>query len=238
MKKGQQRVFCNGCQRVTNNKTLAQISREFTPSEYEEMEISYAEGTWEILGCDGCEAVTFRQTWRTSEDINPESGELVPSVSVYPPRQTKATMDRIGLPWEWEDTVPDAIRRIFRETVDCFRRENHILCAVGVRALIEAISADKGITSGLVKNRKGELVRSKSLAGKIEGLAQEGYLTEEHKNTLHELRFLGNEAAHELLHPGEMALRLALEIVLHTLENLYYLPYKATHIERARGRGK
>ena len=43
---------------------------------------------------------------------------------------------------------------------------------------------------------------------------------------LHALRFIGNEAVHELTAPPEDDLKAAIEIVEHTLENLYGLSAK------------
>ena len=43
---------------------------------------------------------------------------------------------------------------------------------------------------------------------------------------LHALRFIGNEAVHQLTAPPEDDLKVAIEIVEHTIENLYGLSAK------------
>jgi hypothetical protein len=58
-------------------------------------------------------------------------------------------------------------------------------------------------------------------------MIERGFLTKEHGRTLHELRFLGNEAPHELKVPRSDELHIAIDIVEHTLENLYELGTKA-----------
>ena len=63
--------------------------------------------------------------------------------------------------------------------------------------------------------------------GKIEGLHEKGLLTRQHSEILHEHRFLGNDAVHDLKQPTQDELKLAIQIVEHTLENLYELKDKA-----------
>ena len=65
-----------------------------------------------------------------------------------------------------------------------------------------------------------------TLEKKINSLQKEKILAEEHAEILHALRFIGNEAVHELTAPPEKDLKVAIEIVEHTLENLYGLSAK------------
>jgi hypothetical protein len=51
---------------------------------------------------------------------------------------------------------------------------------------------------------------------------------------LHSLRFIGNEAAHELAAPAEEELRLAIEICEDLLNYLYELDYKAHQLTDTR----
>jgi hypothetical protein len=83
-----------------------------------------------------------------------------------------------------------------------------------------------------------KIVRKNNLQGRIAGLQEKGLLTESSAKTLHEHRFLGNSAVHELTRTSEDELRLALEIVEHILEQLYELPEKAQKLKRARARRK
>lgn len=58
--------------------------------------------------------------------------------------------------------------------------------------------------------------------------------TETSADTLHEHRYLGNDAVHQLARPSADELRLAIEIVEHTLDQLYELPEKAEELKRAK----
>lgn len=66
--------------------------------------------------------------------------------------------------------------------------------------------------------------------GKISGLSEKGILTKKNSEILHEHRYLGNEAVHELSQPSEEEVKLAIEIIEHTLESLYEISEKAEEL--------
>ena len=53
-------------------------------------------------------------------------------------------------------------------------------------------------------------------------------------SNLHSIRFIGNEAAHELASPAKDDLRIAIEICEDLLNYLYELDYKARHLSVSR----
>ena len=83
-----------------------------------------------------------------------------------------------------------------------------------------------------------QVKRKDNLEGRIAGLQEKGLLTQASAQTLHEHRYLGNDAVHELARPSEDELRLAIEIIELTLEQLYELPEKAEELRRATARRK
>jgi len=117
--------------------------------------------------------------------------------------------------------------------IDAFNHGLFILCAGGLRACIEGICISEGIKDGpveIVKAGVKVIKRKKDLQGQISGLFEKGLLTKKHAEVLHEHRFLGNEALHELDSPSKSELILAIEIVEHTLENLYELSPKVSDL--------
>ena len=219
------RIYCINCKRINNHKVVHDFKKEYHPKNRPEMQIDFATGIWEILECCGCDTVTFRETWITSEDC-------CPTVNLYPRRSENYLPIKIYM------NVPPNLNLIYREIIDCFNNEIHILCAAGLRALIEAICKEKKIKNGLVKEKeKGgtyKEVRRKILQGKINGMAEKGILTKDHAKTLHQHRSLGNKALHELEMPDYEENKLAIEILEHTLENLYELPPMAKQIKNKR----
>ena len=51
-------------------------------------------------------------------------------------------------------------------------------------------------------------------------------MTASNAEILHQHRFLGNKAVHELEQPSREELRLAIEIIEHTFETVYSIPQK------------
>jgi len=155
---------------------------------------------------------------------------------VYPLRNNDAINAR---PFH---NVPPKLRRIYSELVDCLNNDSPTLCAAGLRALVEGICAQQGITDGPVQARaKGggtQTLRKDNLEGRISGLQEKGLLTQTSAQTLHEHRYLGNSAVHELARPATDELKLAVEIVEHALEQLYELPEKAAELQAIARRKK
>lgn len=227
--KRKDKVYCNRCKQLTNHDVIAYESQKFTPEDTPDMQIDFAEGTWEMLKCCGCGEVTFRETWVTSEDYNWNTQEFEPTVHVYPPRsKNKLAIERFY-------DIPPMLERIYQEIISCYNNRIYTLCAAGLRAIIEGICAANKIEDGPVEARDKDgtrkTVRKSNLQGKIEGMAETGLLTRKHAKVLHQLRFLGNEAVHELQKPSSKEVELAIEIVEHTLDNVYGLSDKEEELE-------
>lgn len=226
-----ERILCNKCKVHTNHQSLFSYKQEYSQENTPDMQIDFAEGVWTLLQCAGCQTITCVEKWMTSED-DPEMGH---SVTYYPSR----IKDRIEAKTFF--SVPRKPRRIYREIVESFNIEIFTLSAAGIRAVIEGVCSDKGILDGPIEVTKQDgtkaMERKQNLAGKIEGLHEKGFLTKQHAQILHEHRFLGNEAVHELEQPSRDELKLAIEIIEHTLENIYELSDKAEEL-RMRKKGR
>lgn len=223
------RSYCRICERDTNHKI---ISEEIVDFEDEGSEV-FGQDKYQIIRCMGCNNVAFREEGWFSEDINPYTGQPMLRIVLYP----KASGDDLQLKRMME--VPHKIRRIYEETIGSYNNQNFILCATGLRAIIEGVCAEENIKDGpvkSVKNKKGnvEIFRKENLQGKIGGLYERNLITESHAEILHEHRFLGNKAVHELDMPSAEELKLGIEILEHTLENIYELKYKGGELQYKR----
>ncbi|WP_417657986.1 DUF4145 domain-containing protein [Pseudidiomarina aestuarii] len=189
----------------------------------------------QIVQCQGCMSSSFRQVTWFSEDMQQigtnewDDGERV---TLYPKRSnsTRAIKDF------WE--VPNNLRRIYRESIDCFNNDSFTLTAAGLRALIEGLCAALGVIDGpkvitRIDNSQ-EVKRLSNLEGKISGLHEKGFLTEKSANVLHEHRFMGNDAVHELAHPSRDELELAIEIIEHTFDVIFEIPAKGSQLKDRR----
>jgi hypothetical protein len=131
-------------------------------------------------------------------------------------------------------------RRIYRETIEAYNNELYTLTAGGLRAIVEAICIDKAIADGPVEEKDKatggtKIVRRNNLQGKIFGMAEKGFLTQKQAEVLHEHRFMGNEALHDLEMPDPDNLKLAIDIIEHTLVTIYELEHRAAALKAARG---
>jgi hypothetical protein len=222
------KIFCVQCKRETHHSIKSKIEKRLHDDDSGEWYI----GTWHILECKGCEDVSFRQSWVSSDDQDPETGEYNESVKLFPLRGEDV------LPQRNYFNAPTNLRSIYREMIDAYNYGMNILCAGGLRATLEGIcNAEKIIDGEVTKiNKEGKSVtrRTKDLIGKISGLHEKGLVTKNHAEILHEHRFLGNEALHTLDTPTKKELKIAIEIIEHTLDNLYEINQKAEELKSQR----
>jgi hypothetical protein len=112
--------------------------------------------------------------------------------------------------------LPTHLEQIYREVVETFNGGSLILCAAGLRALLEGICKD--ISPG----HKGNLSK------RIDALAS--LIPSNIVHNLHSFRFLGNGAVHELARPAKRDLALAIEVIEDILNILYELDYKSDRL--------
>jgi hypothetical protein len=109
---------------------------------------------------------------------------------------------------------------IYKEAVTCYNGKALILCAAGLRALLEGICQDKRI-------------KGKNLKAKIEGLRARLPNNNIIRN-LHHFRFMGNDAVHELAAPKATEVALAIGVIEDLMNFFYELDYKASQLREIR----
>ncbi len=108
-----------------------------------------------------------------------------------------------------------AIESVYRQTLQAFNLQLSTLCGAGFRLLVEGICGEQGVVDGDVPQPNGTPVRKSNLQGKIRGLVGRGLISSRQADVLHQIRFLGNDAAHELDQPPITSLKAAFDIVDH-----------------------
>ncbi len=226
------KIQCVDCHQETNHEALQSHTERLTQDERPEMSVEWAEGRWEILKCRGCDDITFRVVWTSSDDID-DDGKRVEFSQLFPPRGKNVLVEKPFI------NAPLVVRRIYREVLAAFNNDSTLLCGAGIRMLVEATSSELGVTDGLVPRRDQSRAilrdgsgspltdRRNNLEGKIYGLAEKGHLTAAHAEVLHGHRFLGNDAVHDFRAGDTDALKAAIEIIEHTLEHLFEIPLRA-----------
>ena len=79
--------------------------------------------------------------------------------------------------------IPEAVFRVFREAVVCHSVKCYTAAAIMIRRTLEQICADRSATGS-------------NLFKRVEDLGSKIILPQELREALHELRLLGNDAAH------------------------------------------
>jgi hypothetical protein len=197
----------------------ANHAQTFRPDEYKEMQIDFAQADWEIWQCCGCDEVTFKETWFTSEDRDYD-GSPLPTIHFYPPR-TQTWVK----PKEYR-RLPDHLEDLYEEIIKTFNDRAFVLSAGGLRALLEGICVDQGVTRG--PDAAGKVV--KTLEGKINGLKDLDNVPASIVENLHGFRFLGNTALHELDRPPAEDLAEAIEVIEDVMNVIYELDYKSARL--------
>lgn len=218
------KTYCATCKGNTNHIVINEISdSDGEPEEY------WYETTHQIIKCIGCDSISFRRSVMDRYSFDDE-GNPAPYETLYP----AAGHDMISMKYYFR--IPNRVRTIYQETIKAYNTGSYLLCTAGLRATIEGICTEEGIKDGLVtfigKDKVTKTVRKKDLQGKIQGLHEKGLLTLKHAEILHEHRLLGNDAIHELSTPSKEELKLAIEIIEHTIDNIYEIDRKAEELKK------
>ncbi len=224
------KLVCPSCKKNTKHIVVKSVTENGSEPMTHSDELFHWTTIYEVIQCMGCETISFRSDSSNSEDYDEEGHS---HTEMLFPKRSKDT-------WHIKNfyNVPSNLRRIYRETVDCYNGDSLSLCGAGTRALVEGLCTENGIKDGEIQIEKPDgttvIKRKKDLQGKINGLHQKHILTKQSAEILHEHRFLGNSAIHELSAPSKNELKLAIEIIENVFESLYEMPIKAMELKGKR----
>lgn len=202
-------VACITCHRPTSHDVV----REYHFLQGDEDDLLYYRG-YNIIRCRGCHTVSFAEAYGMNDDRD-QLGEPIRTVTLYPSRTAGRK------PIEAASYFPPKVQRMYLETLQALNVEAPVLATVGMRALTEAICLDRGCVNG-------------TLADKINELVTKGELAQKQADFLNVHRFLGNDAAHEMLPPPADEVIVALDILENLLRTIYELPTMAAGLTASR----
>lgn len=203
-------IYCNLCKRKTRHILVASSAYDYRdgadpgePSEWGEYRL------WSCAGCDTCtmeDYYTADYMTMPPRDDSEEGDQQYESI--YHPKRASTIRPR-----KYFFRVPARLSRLYVEVISSYNENLRLLCAAGLRSLVDGVCADK-------------LITGRSLEEKIDGMKK--LLPEGIVKNLHGFRFIGNRAVHELEAPDESELALALDVIEDILNFLYSLDYKAS----------
>jgi hypothetical protein len=174
---------------------------------------------WEMLQCLGCNSITVRKVIIEASDLGSEE--------VWKEYYPERTRGHHPVKNYW--FFPSRLANLYVDVVNAFNSDVLLLCAAGLRLLLEGICLDKGITEG--PNRHGKI--ASNLEGKINGLTT--IVPQNIVKNLHGIRFLGNKALHELEVPTKDDIQLALIVIEDILKVVYDLDYHSQMLQEKLG---
>jgi hypothetical protein len=206
------KVTCTQC---GGNACNHDVLREFETSWTDEEDGRQGRNTYQICRCRGCETVRFRiESWESFiDDEETEDPEIFSKI--YPEVSYSGR-----LPVETSD-LPKPVGRIYSETIIAFNAGAFILAGGGLRAIVEAICIDRKVSGG-------------DLQKKIDDLVTKGLLAKPQADLLHEERYIGNAALHEILPPAKQEIEDGLVIVEGLMNTIYVLPLRAERLKKKR----
>ncbi|RKH53983.1 DUF4145 domain-containing protein [Corallococcus sp. AB050B] len=193
---------CRSCERETNHIIVHTESLDAeNPEDYPE------DSRYQIVKCQGCNSFSFRI--QTLDYANPENngdGTFSPSEYI----ETYPRFVKTRLQFSLFTPVPETIQAIYTETITAAKEQAFTLAGIGFRAIIEAICKDQKI-------------EERDLQKKISALNEKGLISRQEAKRLHAIRFLGNDAAHEMKRPSADSIDVVLKVTEHLIENIYTL---------------
>lgn len=223
-----EKLLCEKCKAETNHLILSRYMTEDEEVIGDRGETIDWWDSYDIVKCRGCDTPSFRHMAYFSEDWAHDDDGIV--TKLYPHRE-KGGRSILS----FVDT-PIKLDKLYGETISAYNTDLLSLCAGGIRAIIECICNDKGITGGNVTDSNGATTTKNNLQGKISGLAEKGYITIVQSEGLHHHRFIGNEALHEIKTPSKSELSIAIDILEHAIKQIYEIPENVKKLEVLRNK--
>lgn len=201
---------CKDCDRATRHLVLAETHTHWQDP-YGDID------AWkdnQIIQCQGCLTVSYCEVSTCSEDYeHKDDGTIVLNTGYkYFPSRVTGRSEMKGL-----YHLPQGVYSIYLEAHASLCSELLVMAGFGIRAIVEAVCKEKS-------------AEGKNLQIKIDSLHSLGLITESGKKILHDLRFMGNSAAHEMKAHKPEELNAAFDVVEYLLQGVYLLPKTAKNL--------
>ena len=213
------RVICANCgHQYRNHRVLYEKVDRFCNGPHEpETRREYHR----FVECMGCDTPKYFISTLDLQNYDEYPGGPYESNFIVHPDSPGAAVRRAAVINNDDRLVPVPVWKMYRETIDALNGNIRTLAGGGLRAVVEAICLDKKIADG-------------TLQKKIDELAKQGFLTTTQAELLHEERYLGNAALHELDTPSAEDIEDGLGIVEGLINTIYILPSKAANLKKRR----
>lgn len=229
------KAYCRTCKGDRNHISIAE---SYEKSSGIDDDIQWSESYY-IAKCMGCDTIAFINDYGDEEmweyDALDER-EYYRKITVYPEKPSSDDSTTIIPvlqinPKDFEK-LPEDILELYNQIIHVYNLKFYLLCAFGLRTLIEAVCKEVGVSDGVLldDNKVAKLqkdgvteCKSSSLEGKIYGLYQNDHILWRHALILQKVRDVGNSAAHEIKTPTRKTVKDSIGIIEKVLEDIYDL---------------
>ncbi len=175
------------------------------PFQFNENEVVYFYNLWI---CQGCDTATLQEACTAKKLIKNKKAILTYE---FHPKRLKDGLHKKLFSLHFKLGI------LYNEVIESYNNGLVTLCSIGLRALLEGICVDKGITDSMAWG----------LDKKIDKLGETQNVPASIAKNLKSFKFIGDDAAHRLEVPEPEDLRLSIEVMEELMTFLYSLDYKA-----------
>jgi hypothetical protein len=212
------KIFCNTCKIDTKHEVKAVHTRvekiydedigepPFAPVVY------WEQWEYKLLTCRGCDTAMLEETYTDAGMYDSDSGNQIEITTIYPQRNY-----RVHSPKRFRN-LDEKLETLYQEVIIGFNAGVKIGCSMSLRALLEGICVNKGITDAIAWG----------LEEKLKKLEDGNHLPSNIVDCLLSFKFIGDNAAHKLEAPSKDELELAISVMEDLLNFLFEAEYELT----------
>lgn len=199
------KIICNLCNNFTNHQLLFSYNSEESEWDSDEnnniFPLYTIYCTHNLWSCMGCNQVTYEIIYKGNID------DMTTITEYWPARKIHSRLQKNF------SSIPRNIAQTYKEVISCVNENNNMLAAIGIRAILEAICENIGISNW-------------GLSKKLKELKKREIFNENIIDALENFKFLGDKSAHELHIPNSNEISSALNVLEDLLMQQYEANYK------------
>ena len=241
-----EKVYCSECNQKTNHLIIESYE------EFSDPNVGFQRYTnYHIVQCAGCNNTAFVKHW-IDEDYSEEylnnqlewTGtqqiyeiECTDIYEVYPQEPPKESFEKwleetLNLEKKHFPHMPEILYDLYKQIIDSYNMRHNVLCASGLRTLIEGVCKELEVKKGHVykedgtieiEEKTGKEMYNSTLPARIFGLYEKGYIIFPQALILNKIKEMGNKAVHSIVSPDTMDLREVIQVMEQILYVIYEL---------------
>ena len=199
------KAHCNTCLGDRNHEILFAKEVDWFIDEYG----IHGRDRYEMLRCSGCDCITLRHTFDSTED--PE-----PTVRYYPPAIFRREPEWVA---NLSAKKGRLMRRLLEEIYVGVQNDMKMITTMGIRALVEyAMIGSVGDQGTFQKN--------------LAEFATKGYISDKQRGILATVLEAGHATIHRAYEPSDEDLATCIDIVESVIQSIYVHPAKAAQLAK------